>query len=680
MSARSTRRLAPTCATFTAYVLVGCATPGNQVPAPARNRYDPLLPHEITAAVGTFRADARCPANVRFQTVVLHEPTKDASLDRAAPGQRQAFLVALDRPAGRTIEAVIDLTAPGVAGAADTAGAAGRVVDWRFVPGVQPAMLNDEYVEIPKLVRADPRWQEAMKRRGVTDLEKVQIDTWAPGLARIGAPDGVRLACVLGYDRRDQINGYCRPIEGVFGLVDLTHRKVLEVRDTGPLPLPLARRNGDLDEASVGTLRTPPRPMNITMPDGASFELDGQRVQWQGWSFHFGMHAREGLVLHEVGYEDGGRVRPVLHRAALSEMVVPYGDPDPVWSWRSAFDVGEYGVGRLCSSLVPGADVPEHATLFGAAFADDEGEPYVQERVVALYERDAGMIWRHWDFDSGRTESRRGRELVISYVATVGNYDYALNWVFRQDGVLRVDIDLTGILLPKGSADTTCRACDDVAVPESERYGHLVDENVLAVNHQHIFCFRLDFDVDGPKNSVSELNVAPAWKPDDPAGNAFVAVETPLADEHAAQRSMNLESARKWKIASATAKNAQGHRTAYALVPGENSVIYARPDSPLRRRARFPDHHVWFTRYHPAEMYAAGAYPNQAEKDHGLPDWTADSEPLDGEDVVLWYTLGVTHTPRTEDWPVMAVHRTGFQLVPHGFFSRNPALDLPAVK
>ncbi len=653
----------------------GCASgpasnaPAGEAIAPRipRHPLDPLGPQEIATAVATFHADPRCPKECRFQTVVLREPAKEVvtAFRAGIPMQRQAFLIALDRPAGKTIEAVVDV-------------GASRIVEWRDVPGVQPAMLIDEYEEVPKLVRADARWQAAMRRHGVADLEKVQIDVWAPGQARLGAPDGVRLACVLGYDRREQINGYARPVEAVFGLVDLTHGKVLDVRDAGPVPIP--RNARDLDQGSVGPLRKAPNPMAVTLPEGATFELDGQHVRWQGWNFRFAMHPREGLVLNTVGYEDGGSERRILHRASLSEMVVPYGDPDPVWSWRSAFDVGEYGVGRLCSSLEAGADVPEHAVLLDCVFADDSGMPYVQPRAVALYERDAGVLWRHWDFDSDHTEARRGRELVLSYVATVGNYDYALCWVFQQDGTLRVAIDLTGILLPKGVAAEACRSCVGEAAPEAERYGHLVDQNIVAVNHQHFFCFRLDFDVDGPRNSVSELNVAPAWTPDDPTGNAFVLQETPLVDERSAQRDLNLASSRKWKITSETTRNAQGHRCSYVLVPGENSVIYARPDAPIRRRARFPDHHVWVTRYREGETYAAGDYPNQAPQDRGLPEWVDGNEPLDNEDVVLWYVLGVTHPPRTEDWPVMPAHHTGFTLMPHEFFSRNPALDLPSGK
>ena len=54
------------------------------------------------------------------------------------------------------------------------------------------------------------------------------------------------------------------------------------------------------------------------------------------------MHPREGVVLYRVGYEDDGKLRSILYRASLSEMVVPYGDPAPSWFFRGVFDEGEY--------------------------------------------------------------------------------------------------------------------------------------------------------------------------------------------------------------------------------------------------------------------------------------------------------------------------------------------------
>jgi primary-amine oxidase len=106
-------------------------------------------------------------------------------------------------------------------------------------------------------------------------------------------------------------------------------------------------------------------------------------------------------------------------------------------------------------------------------------------------------------------------------------------------------------------------------------------------------------------------------------------------------------------------------------------VPYCQPDSNARKRAGFVNHHVWVTKYRPGEMYAAGRYPNQHPGGDGLPRWAGGNASIVNEDIVLWYTMGVTHVPRVEDWPVMPVTHAGFRLMPHGFFTRNPALDLP---
>jgi primary-amine oxidase len=94
-------------------------------------------------------------------------------------------------------------------------------------------------------------------------------------------------------------------------------------------------------------------------------------------------------------------------------------------------------------------------------------------------------------------------------------------------------------------------------------------------------------------------------------------------------------------------------------------------------RAGFIKAHLWVTAYDPTQQYAAGQFVNQGRGGDGLPRWVQANRSLVNRDVVLWYTMGITHIPRPEDWPVMSVHRAGFRLVPNGFFSRNPALDIP---
>jgi primary-amine oxidase len=144
-----------------------------------------------------------------------------------------------------------------------------------------------------------------------------------------------------------------------------------------------------------------------------------------------------------------------------------------------------------------------------------------------------------------------------------------------------------------------------------------------------------------------------------------------------AQRQMNMAAARTWSVVNPTVQNALGHHTSYILVPGVNSIPYIAAASQVRKRAAFINQHFWATRYHDGEMYAAGAYPNQSLGGAGLAKWISNDESLSNQDVVVWYTMGVTHIPRPEEWPVMPVTHVGFKMIPGGFFTRNPALDVP---
>ena len=619
---------------------------------------DPLSANEIKVAAKALKASGQFPQTALFSTIVLKEPAKTEVLNYKSGAQfsRQAFSVIMDRTGNRTFEAVVDLKTQ-------------RVLSWHEARGVQPLVMDTEFKDLPDIVKGDPRWQAAMRKRGINDFDKIQIDGWAVGQVA-AAHQGIRLLRALSYFKGDSINFYGRPIEGVVALVNMNAGKVVEVVDTGVVPL--APPGQELDEKSTGT-RAAPKPLTLNQPNGASFEINGQEIRWQKWRFRYTMHPREGLVLHTVGYEDDGRLRPILYRASLSEMVVPYGDPDQNWRWRSAFDVGEYSVGRLASSIEPKTDAPENATLLDATFAGDDGDPYVLQRAVSIYERDGGLLWKHFESYSGQNESRRARELVISFIATIGNYDYALNWIFHQDGVLEVDAALSGIMLPKGARETKVDGHG-----AAFKSGHLVSANVVAPHHQHFFNFRLDFDVDGQNNSVHEMNTRalPAGPPN-PYQNGMLMEETPLRNELEAQRQMNLQAARTWIVLNPSAQNTLGHHTSYILVPGANSLPYIAMSSEVRKRAGFINNHFWATRYNPEEMNAAGAYPNQSRGGDGLPRWVANNESLVNQDIVVWYTLGVTHIPRPEEWPVMPVTHVGFKMIPGGFFSRNPALDVP---
>ncbi|QLE58957.1 primary-amine oxidase [Nostoc sp. TCL26-01] len=617
-----------------------------------------LTEAEIKTAVAVIKKQKSLNDQATFPIITLAEPDKQEvlSFTSSKPFLRQAFLVVYERAQNKTYEGVVNLKTQ-------------QLASWKEIPNAQPAMMNSEYELARQIVKSDSRWQAAMQKRGIADLDQVQISCWAAGiLSQEEQVTGNRYCRALLYYKGDRWNYYSSPIEGVLATVNLNTGKVTSLIDHKVVPISQANWNYDLE--SLGKLLSPPKLLKILQPNGKSFHIKGNEITWQGWKFRYLMHPRSGLVLYQVRYQDGDNERPILYRASLSEMVVPYGDPDPTWSFRNAFDVGEYNLGLLASTMELGKEIPENGVLLDAVFANEEGEPYKMPGVVGIYERDRGILWKHYEYNTQRNDVRRDRELVITITAAVDNYDYGLNWIFHQDGTLEVQNELTGIVLAQGTAAEQ--------EPENNSYGKLLAKNIFGVNHQHFFNYRLDMDVDGQANSVMEMNVnGLPISQNNPLGNAIVVEDIPLKTEKTAVRDLDMKHSREWMITNADKKNALGVAPGYMLMPGGNTIFFPVEGAKIRQKAQFATHHVWVTKYKPEELYAGGDYPNQATSGEGLPQYIADDESLTNQDIVLWYTLGITHVPKPEDWPVMPVHQVGFKLSPRGFFSRNPAINLP---
>ena len=616
---------------------------------------DPLSAEEVEgAAAAVRRARAGAGARDRFVFVDLHEPAKAdlrAWRDDGGPRPaREALVVLLDPVAGATWEAVVDL-------------GAGVVSTLNEVPGVQPAITNGEYDEAERAVKRDPAYRAALAARGIEDTALVMVDAW-----RVGDFEnpGVRAARGLSWLRADLEgdNGYARPIGNLVAVVDLNAMAVIRIDDHGVLPV--AAQPGDYRDGAGRPYREQ-RPLEVVQPEGPSFELDGWQLRWSHWRLRVGFSAREGLVLHEVGWEQDGAVRSVLHRASLAELVVPYGDPNPTVHFKNAFDIGEFGLGPLLNTLELGCDCLGEIRYLDCVTAGDAGEAVRLPNSICIHEEDAGVLWKHTDARSERVDQARARRLVVSCIATVGNYEYGLFWYLSQDGAIEAELKLTGVMHTAG-------------VPEGSEqpFATYVAPGVTAPNHQHFFTFRLDLDVDGEANRVCEVGADPQPAGyEDPDGVAFATRRTVLRSEAAARRTCDPLRARRWRVENSARPNRMGGPAAYELVPGANVLPMQAPNSTVRRRARFLDHHLWVTPYRRDERFPAGDYPNQHAGGDGLPRWTAADRDLDGADVVVWYTLGEHHVPRLEDWPVMPVARLGFQLRPVGFFDASPALDVP---
>jgi primary-amine oxidase len=413
--------------------------------------------------------------------------------------------------------------------------------------------------------------------------------------------------------------------------------------------------------------RTDLKTLEIKQPDGPSFTIDGHHVSWQKWDLRVGFTPREGLVLHLVQYRDGGRLRPIIYRASLSEMFIPYGDPSPTHYRKNVFDMGEYGVGFYVNSLELGCDCLGEIRYMDGIVNDNDGNPLVMKNAICLHEEDFGILWKHTDYRTTKPEVRRSRRLVVSSIATIGNYEYGFFWYLYQDGTIQYEVKLTGVI-----------STGAVAPGVRPTHGALVAPGVYGPNHQHFFNVRLDMMVDGVENSVEEVHseAAPPG-PENPHGNAWVNITTPLDRESMAHRRIDPLSARRWRITNPSVRNAFGDPVAYTLMPGDNVLPFYQPDAYALKRALYATHHLWVTAYDPSEMFAAGDYPNQSRGGDGLPAYQAADRPLANADAVVWYTFGAHHVPRPEEWPVMPVAYIGFHLKPTGFFMGNPALDVP---
>jgi primary-amine oxidase len=612
----------------------------------ASHPLDPLTAAEIHATQSVLAARGLLVRETRIMLLDLQEPLKaDVLAKRATP--REAFVVLYEARHNTTTELVIDI-------------GAGVIRSSHVVPGVEPALDGTDAVLAEALVRESEPWRAALARRGISNPMDVVVLAWPTGQFGIDDPARGRFVRAVAYMRTAMHNEMARPIEGLVALVDVSGRRVVQVDDQDGAPIP--------DAASERTAWRPLPPPTTPEPSSSPSivqrafggpRVDGHAISWHRWRLHVGLRPREGLVLYGVGFDDGTRVRSVLYRASLSEMVVPYGDPAAAWYFRNSFDVGEIGMGAGAAALQPGIDCPANATLIDEAIANDRLVRQLP-RSIAVFERDAGFAWKH-----GR-DARRARELVVLSVSRLGNYDYGFEWSFHEDGTIAHRVLLTGVMTPKAIQPRS----------HGDSLAHLVAPGVAAVHHQHFFNYRLDFDIDGAApNQIEETEThALAAGPGNPHGGGFAMQTRVLATEQVARRSLDSHTNRRWRVVNPAVHDALGEPTGYELVPGANADPFAAEGSPIRRRAGFLDFAVWGTAYADTERYSAGNYPNQSAGDEGLVRWTAANRPLAG-DVVVWYTLGITHNPRPEDWPVMPVHEAGFRLQPSGFFDRNPVLD-----
>ena len=455
---------------------------------------------EITEVQGILRAGGLLGPEKRIAYLGLLDPARrpapaetgrpaenpDAAPDAALAADRRFRVFIHDVSGGRPLDVTVSATSGAVTSAVELDTAA---------TGELP-VLEEEFEIVEELLATDERWLKALAERGL-DVSKVRVAPLSAGVFEYPEEKGRRILRGLAFVQ--EFPGGQR-LGASGGRPGGVRRRRQQGSHAGPghsasFRFP-AEHGNYTDPELTGPLRTTQKPISITQPEGPSFTVTGgNHVEWEKWSVDVGFDVREGVVLHNLSFRDGERLRPVINRASIAEMVVPYGDPSPIRSWQNYFDTGEYLVGQYANSLELGCDCLGEITYLSPVISDAFGNPREIRNGICMHEEDWGILAKHSDLWSGITYTRRNRRLVISFFTTIGNYDYGFYWYLYLDGTIEFEAKATGVVFtsafPEGGSDNISQLAPGLGAPF----------------HQHLFSARLDMAIDGFTNRVEEEDV-----------------------------------------------------------------------------------------------------------------------------------------------------------------------------
>jgi primary-amine oxidase len=618
---------------------------------------DALTPQEIEKVADLLKMAGAADEKTLFAAITLLEPDKQVVRRwvEGSPFGRRAL--AILRHKQKTYEARVDLVA-------------GMVEDVQQIANAQPMIMDVEWIRARDAFVADARFLAAMKKRGIKPGENVFCTPNSAGPPS-ASHEGRRVLKVPCFSTADKLHpALARPIEGLMGIVDSETGEVLDVLDAQNVHLPPAPAGygDDLPRKS-----SPIKPVDLVTPQGPNIQLSGNlNVRWLKWSFHVRSDKRAGVVVSLVRFRDGERERDIAYQINVSEMFVPYMDPDPTWAYRTFMDAGEFGLGYLMSSLEPGVDCPAGSFYLDLSFPNDIGGSFVRERALCIFERNTGdPAWRHYSGGRKTVEGEPQIELVVRHTPTLGNYDYVVDYVFSPQGNIRLRVGATGFDAIKSVA---AKDMDSDTAKEDTTYGNLIAPYTVAPFHDHYFSFRLDLDADGVENAFARSVFLPTPVKTEGRKEMWTlktqryAKEGPIVPDHTAT------GGESWQVVNTTTKNALKQSPSLWLNTHHDAQSILSNADPAQARAQFSSAQFWVSRHKGDEVWASGLYPNLAATDLGLPAYVGDGEDIIGQDIVTWYTMGFRHVTRPEDFPILPTFWHEMTIRPAFFFDMDPSM------
>ena len=621
-----------------------------------------LTTQEISLTFDTIKKSKHAYENMRFSEIKLKEPEKskvwDAFLNHRTYNEDRVAIFTLLK-GKQVIEGAVDLKTK-------------KVTQWNVLENTHGMVLYDDMVAVQEIITASEDYKKALAKRGVHDISKVVTTPLTVGY--FGGKDGLdrelNVLKVVSYLDTGDGNYWAHPIENLVAVVDLDNKKIVKLEEGSIIPVPMQ------PNPIAAKNQKAFKPLEVVEPEGKNFSISGQTIHWGPWCFHVGLDSRVGLQISTATYKDKGVKRKVMYEGNLGGMVVPYGDPDMGWYFKSYLDSGEYGMGTLTSSIEKGIDAPNNAVLLDAVIADYTGQPRVIPNAIAVFERYAGPEFKHQEMNQPNISSER-RELVVRWISTVGNYDYIFDWVFNNNGIIGINAGATGIEAVKG---VQAKTMHDATAKEDTRYGTLIDHNIVGTTHQHIYNFRLDMDVDGDNNSFVEMDpVVVKNVRGGPRSSAMEVRERTVNTEKEAAQRFDPSTIRL--LSNSNKENKMGNPVSYQVIPfagGTHPIAKGAnfaADEWLFKRLSFMDKQIWVTKRDENEKFPEGKYSNRSDRDTGLGQFVANNDNINNKDLVVWMTTGTTHVARAEEWPIMPTEWVYTMLKPWNFFDSTPTLN-----
>ena len=611
---------------------------------------DPLSQAEIESCVAVARGAVEIGARTRFVAISTAEP------ERGEESPRRRAEVLLHHPDQRSVDRLIVDLEDGEAVSVETLpgrGAGARARRGRAVRGGGAA---------------GPQFVAALARRGVTDPATVDIDPVAAGYngrprsrsaggwrgssrscarapaatrtpARWRASSGSSTSTAASWSTsRTATRSRCRPATA----------------STGP------RR--------VGPLRDDVKPIHVTSPRARASRSTATRCAGRSGDLRVGFNRREGLVLHDIAYEDGGRVRPIAEARLVRRDGRPVRRPGPLLPVAAR----HRRVQRRDDDQLAGrwaATASARSTTSTSPTSAPDGSAVTIPQAICMHEEDDGILWKHTDFRTGH-----GRGAARPPTRDLQH---------RHRRQLRVRV----LLVPAPGRDDRLRGQGDrdrrdagAGRRRAAEYGETGRPTPRTASTTSTSSARdwtststADRQLGRPRCTPRRLRTVPRTR------TATPGERSPNARAPSCEAIRRLDSRGALVDRDEPGEPQRGRRAGRLPAdPGRQhgAVRDPRllPAQPRRLRRPPPlGHSLRRRRALPGRRVPVPA-PRAAT---GCPRWTEADRPIEGTDVVLWYTMNHHHVPRPEDWPVMPVARLGFELKPWGFFDRNPALDVP---